>query len=103
MAKYTMLAIVGVIVLLLGMIAFLGGVGQYQSQQRYDDRVADDRSRFERTNATGGYDVCAYDNATRSLTCPDNPYADSWRWLGAGLLTIVAGAGIGYYDFQRRE
>lgn len=103
MEKYTILAIGGLIVLLLGMIAFLGGVGQYQAQQRFDNRVADDQSRFEKLDATGGYEVCAYNNTTRSLVCPDNPYTDSVQWLGGGFLAMVVGGGVIYYDIEMRH
>lgn len=102
MAKYTLLAVAGLIGLLLGTLAFLGGLGQYQAQGQFDDRVSDDRTRFEQLNATGGYEVCAYDNETGSLACPDNPYTGSLRWLIGGLLTIAVGAGIIYYDVEER-
>lgn len=103
MARYTMLAVAGLIVLLLGTIAFLGGVGQYQAETSFDDRLADDRSRFDRSAATSGYDVCAYNNTTAALDCPENPYAGSLRWLGGGLLTTAVGAGLVYYDLERLE
>lgn len=102
MARYTLLAVAGLIVLLLGALAFLGGLGQHQAKAQFADRLDDDRSRFERTNATSGYDVCAYVNETASLTCPDNPYTGSLRWLVGGLLAMALGGGIMYYDVEKR-
>lgn len=102
MAKYTLLAVAGLIVLLLGTLAFLGGLGQYQAKGDFADRLADDRSRFEQTNAASGYELCAFDNETASLECPDNPYTGSLRWLVGGLLAMALGAGTIYYDVENR-
>lgn len=102
MAKYTLLAVAGLIVLLLGTLAFLGGLGQFQAKGQFEDSLTDDQSRFERMNATSGYELCAYNNETTSLDCPDNPYTGSIQWLVGGLLAIAVGAGTIYYDVENR-
>lgn len=102
MAKYTLLAIAGLIVLLLGTLAFLGGVGQWQANGQFNDRLSDDRTRFEQTNATGGYDLCVYNNDSQGLDCPDNPYTGSLEWIIGGLLAIAVGGGAIYYDVEER-
>lgn len=102
MPKYTLLAVGGLIVLLLGTLAFLGGLGQYQAEGQFDDRLTDDRARFDQMNATGGYELCAYNNETASLVCPDNPYTGSIKWLLGGLVAIAIGGGTIYYDVENR-
>lgn len=102
MPNYTLLAVGGLIVLLLGTLAFLGGLGQYQAEGQFDDRLADDQGRFDQTNAASGYEVCMYDNNTASLVCPDNPYTGSIQWLVGGLVAIAIGGATIYYDVENR-
>ncbi|MFB6360169.1 MAG: hypothetical protein ABEH59_02495 [Halobacteriales archaeon] len=102
MARHTLLAIGGLILLLLGLLAFLGGIGQFQAKAQFDDRLSDDRTRFEQTNATSGYAVCAFNNETNDLDCPDNPYTGSLQWLIGGLLTMAVSGGAIYYDVEKR-
>lgn len=102
MQQYTLISIAGLIVVLLGGLAFLGGVGEWQAKQRFTSDVADDRHRFEQKNATKGYNICQYNNATGNLTCPDNPYTDSPGWIIGGLATVAIGLGGIYYDIELR-
>lgn len=102
MRQYSLISIVGLIVVLLGVLAFLGGVGEWQAKQRFTSDVADDRSRFEQQNATEGYKICQYNNTTSNLTCPDNPYKDSPGWIIGGLFTMAIGLGGIYYDIELR-
>lgn len=100
MEKYTLMSIAGVIVVFLGLLAFLGGIGEFQAKQQFATDVADDRTRFAEQNATQGYKVCRYNNTTSSLNCPDNPYQDANRWLIGGVLTVIIGLGAIYYDIE---
>ena len=102
MAKYTLIAIIGLIVFLLGLLALLSGIGQFQADSQFEGKLSEDRSRYEQLNATGGYQVCAYSNQTGTLNCPDNPYTGSLQWIGGGLLAVGLGAGAIYYDVEER-
>ncbi len=100
MPEYSVITIAGVIVVLLGLLAFFGGIGEYQANQDFTSDVADDRTRFQTQNATSGYYRCQYNNTTASLMCPDNPYTESPQWLIGGLLAIAVGGGVVYSDLH---
>ncbi len=100
MTEYSVITIAGGIVVMLGLLAFIGGIGEYQANQDFTSDIADDRTRFQTQNATTGYTRCQYNNTTTSLTCPDNPHTDSPQWLIGGLLTIAIGGAAIYSDLN---
>ena len=97
---YSLAAIMGVIVLLLGTLAFVAGFGQMQSANDFEDRLDQDRSLHSQgvTN-NSSYSVCRV-TGQGNLDCADNPYTGWMKWVLGGFVVAILGGAVVYHDIR---